>query len=230
MADTTETGAELAPILTPLPAARELGEALQRGVNETIARMRTERGTVTAAEDVFETVRWVQGISERLTDYGRAFAGAAKLAESYAEEELIEAVREQDGIPLANLTVPDAEGDIRLTRYAPNEHAIDAETLKAVVAARALERTRGSEPEQGDTQSDADYATEYEEWMAAVMIGAMDDLLALGVFAPGVTKVKAYAKEVARSGDDKLAAAVSGAVSSTSRYKSTKIERVRPKD
>jgi hypothetical protein len=230
MADTTDPGAELAPILTPLPAAHDLGRALQEGVNETIARMRNERGPVTAAEDTFDTVRWIQGITERLTDYGRAFAGAAKLAESYAEEELIEAVGEQDGIPMANLTVPDPEGDLRLSKYAPNEHVFDLETLKAVTAAEAIRCSRGGEPVQDEVESDAAYLDRYEEWMADVIMNAMGDLLALGAFTPAVTKVRAFAKEVARSGDDKLAAAASGAVTSTSRYQRVKIERIKPKD
>src|SRR5687768_14344773 len=100
MSEPEQPSVELDHIVTKFPDHRTLGKALQDGVNATMAQLREARGDVVAPEDVYEAVRWAQGIAESFHEYGRAFAGAAVLVGQYAEEELVDAVGEQDGIPV----------------------------------------------------------------------------------------------------------------------------------
>lgn len=229
MADTTESMA-LAPILTPLATPRELAERLREGVMGTMVHLRMKR-IGRQEQDLYAEVRWAAGIAERLDDYGRAFVSAAATARGHAEDLLLDAVGQKpDGPPgeaKRNIKVPDPEGDVQLTRTYKREHSIDVETLTAVVAAEAINSSRGTEPVQGATQSDAEYVAQYEEWMANVIIGAIELMISLGgsSFKPGLRATEQLAAQVARRGDDTLASVVSSAVRSTSTYTGTKMER-----
>lgn len=232
---------ELEHIVTRFPDHRTLGKALQDGVNATMAQLRAARGEVVAEEDVYEAVRWAQGIAESFHEYGRAFAGAAVLVGQYAEEELTEAVGEQDGVPLKSLTVPDVDGtDIKLTKSTTNTHHIDKD---AVLQALAVSLVQGEDlaGELAVTLSDlydrvefTDKGTEEATYQAAeaqlvsVVLQAFAALQELGSFSLQVSKVEAFKKDLARR-DAMLASTVTGAMRKTTQYTGVKMSRVTPK-
>lgn len=237
---TEKPSVELEHIVTKFPDHRTLAKALQDGVNDTMAQLREARGKVVAQEDVYDAVRWAQGIAESFHEYGRAFASAAVLVGQYAEEELTEAVGEQAGIPTKNLTVPDVDGtDIRLTKTTTNVHHIDQ---NSVLQALAVSLVQGDElaGEMSVILSDlydrtewTDKATEEATYAAAeaklveILLGAFESLIGLGSFSLQVTKVEAFAKELARS-DTTMASTVTGAMGKTTKYTGVKMTRVTP--
>lgn len=237
---TEERKLELDHIVTRFPDHRTLGKALQDGVNATMAQLRAARGEVVAEEDVYEAVRWAQGIAESFNEYGRAFAGAAALVAQYAEEELTEAVGEQDGVPLKSLTVPDVDGtDIRLSKETGNTHHIDK---AAVLQALAVSLVQGDDlagemavilSDLYDRVEPTDKGTEEATYEAAeaklveVLLGAFEQLAALGSFSLQVSKVEAFRKELARR-DTLMASTVAGAVRTTKKYAGVKMSRTTP--
>jgi hypothetical protein len=235
-----EPTVELEHIVTRFPDHRTLGKALQGGVNAMMAQLRAARGDVVAEEDVYEAVRWAQGIAESFHEYGRAFAGAAALVGQYAEEELTEAVGEQDGVPLKSLTVPDTDGtDIKLTKQTSNVHHLDE---GAILQALALSLVGGEDlvGEMAVVLSDlydrvefTDPATEKATYEAAevklveFVLAAFKALADLGSFSLQVSKVEAFRKELARR-DTLLASTVAGAMGRTVKYTGVKMSRVTP--
>jgi len=235
------TGAELDRVTARFPDHHTLAEALRDGVNTTLARLREERGPVHVAEDVFDTVRWMAGTAEKLDDYGRAFASAAATVRQYAEDELADAVGEQDGVPTSNLTVPDVDGsNIKLTKATSNTHTIDPDALLSAVAFAvladldlagnvALALDDRYDRVELAARSTCDAAWEKaDELLAEALMEAMRRYVALGSFGPQVTKVKAFALELARQ-DPAVASTVSGAVKTTKGYAGVKMTREHPK-
>jgi hypothetical protein len=204
---------DLAEVVARFPGHRELGAALQHGVNAAMVQHQTTRGEVHAPEDVFATVRWIQATAESLAAYAKAFAGAAKLCETYAEDELLAAVGESDGIPTRPLTVPDADGDIVLSVDQPNRYLIDLDTVLSAVAYSSLR---------------VGYTLAEQEALAGLLIKAMKALLALGKFEPQVSKIRALAAQLARDGEDQISSVVTGSVTKTRAYKGVNITRKKP--
>ena len=236
----TEKPVELEHIVTRFPDHRTLGKALQDGVNATMAQLREARGEVVSAEDVYDAVRWAQGIAESFHEYGRAFAGAAALVGQYAEEELTEAVGEQDGVPLKSLTVPDVDGtDIKLTKQTTNVHHLnEAAVLQALAVSFVQENDAAGElavilTDLYDRVEWTDKATEeatYERAEAKLvefLLQAFRELADLGSFSLQVSKVEAFRKELARR-DTLLASTVAGAMGKTVKYTGVKMSRVTP--
>ena len=238
MAD--QASVELEHLVTRFPDHRTLSKALQEGVNTTMAQLRQARGNVVTEEDVYEAVRWAQGIAERFNEYGRAFAGAAALIGQYAEEELTEAVGEQDGVPVKSLTVPDTDGtDIKLTKQTTNVHHLDE---GAILQALAVSLVSGDDfvGEMAVVLSDlydrvefTDKATEEatyetaEAKLVGFVLSAFRALADLGSFSLQVSKVEAFRKELARR-DTLLASTVAGAMGKTVKYTGVKMSRVTP--
>lgn len=232
---------ELDHIVTKFPDHRTLGKALQDGVNATMAQLRAARGEVVAPEDVYEAVRWAQGIADSFHEYGRAFAGAAALVGQYAEEELVDAVGEQDGIPTRSLTVPDVDGsDIKLTKQTSNTHHINQDAvLRALAVSFVQEHDVTGElsvilSDLYDRVEWTDKGTEEatyeraEEKAVEFVLRAFGELLALGSFSLQVTKVAAFSKALARR-DTLLASTITGAMGKTTEYTGVKMSRTFPK-
>lgn len=215
--------------VSALPTPREVGQALKLALEERVVAARLARGDVHAPEDVNPLSRALLGTAEILADYGRAFNSAAAFAKRELGEELLNAVGEQDGIPLGNHTVPDVAGDIKLTRDNVNVHDIDLDPLIAAAAFDALTESSGTEPVQRADQGDSDYTIEYENWMAGVMTQAVYRLLTMGTFTAQVSKVRAYSADLARRGYDSVASTVSGAVRTTAEFRGVKVERKKEK-
>lgn len=232
---------ELEHIVTRFPSHQTLGKALQDGVNATMAQLRAARGEVVTEEDVYEAVRWAQGIAESFHEYGRAFAGAAALVGQYAEEELTEAVGEQDGVPLKSLTVPDVDGtNIRLAKETSNVHHINkAAVLQALAVSLVQHQDVAGQLAEilsdlyarvelaDDARQEATYETA-EGQLVDFLLQAFVELEALGSFNLQVSKVEAFRTELARQ-DTLMASTVAGAMGKTTKYTGVKMSRVTPK-
>ncbi len=201
----------LAPIVAQMPRPQDLRAAVRRALEEGYQAARVAQGTVTMPADTFALQRALAGVHETFTDYAAAFRDAAKRVAGMQCEQLIDAVGEQDGTPNQGLTIPDADGDVVLSLDTPKSYTFDLEQIIAVVT---------SEHSAGFNVSE-----EYRAGLEELMKGAIYRMLLLGKFEPQVTKVTAYAKELARQGLDGLSAVVSSAMRSTTDYKGVKFTR-----
>lgn len=204
-----------------LRAPDQLGRELVQRVQEAYAELYKQRGQVHTPEDTFAMVRLLGIERDRFTNYGAAFTKVVKLLKQLMEEELVEAVGEQDGIPNQALTVPDSEGDIRLSLDTPRVYSIDMDQLLAVHYGHMLNGLPEDFPD-GSWSSREEFARH----IAAV---TMVTILSWGKFEPQVSKVRAYAATLARSGDDKSSSVVSGAITEEHPYKGVRFERKDPK-
>lgn len=196
-----------------IPAPTDLKKQLVDSMETHVVRIRADRGEVTNPSDTFDLIRRLTAVQERMGDYQRAFGSVAKTAKDYLEEELFEAVHEQDGIPMSNLTVPTAGGDIQLKRNTENVYDIDMGQVVAVIAAR-LSGSWGVE--------EGGAAARPEEFAIAV---ALEALAFFSAPKPKVTAVRALAVQLAREGDDKLAGVALDAISKKVKYKGITVER-----
>lgn len=194
----------------PILFKRELIDRIQHAYTA----LQRERGPVHVAEDTWAMLRRIGAELDRVGGYNDAFAAGKKLLKQLLEEELVEAVGEQDGIPNQGMTIPDGEGDIRLSLEKPKVYAIDIDQLVGVlVAALEVEVAETSLP----------FAA--VEGVGFVVKETVRALLSWGKFEPQVSKVKGYAATLARNGNDQAASIVTGAITETTRYKGVAFER-----
>lgn len=194
----------------------QLQRALKDRIQAAYAELYAQRGAVHTPEDTYAMQRRLAATAEQCKAYAQAFNEARKVLAQLQEEELVEAVGEQDGIPLGGLTVPHADGDIRISLDAPAVYDIDVQQLLAVLFGVLLDEVRGGEMAG-------------EEALVHTMQRMMDTLLSWGKFEPQVSKVKAWGATLARNGRDDDAAVVSGAITKHNPYKGVKFERAKPK-
>lgn len=209
---------DLSGALVPLgggsfPAPTDLKLKLIEDLNDHVTRIRQERGEVTDREDTYDLIRRLTQAGERLGEYSRAFGAVAKTTKDVIEEELFEAVDEQDGIPMSNLRVPTAGGSISVNRDMANRHDIDMSQVIAVLAAQIAAVWKFDQ---------RDPATAPEEFAIEVAEAA---LTFVGAAKPKVTSVRALADQLSREGDDQLAKVARDSIRTTQIYKGIKVER-----
>lgn len=228
---------DLVPVLlADLPEPSSLRRVLLDQVESAYAALRAARGPVTVPEDTFDAQRRLVQARELFAGYSDAFRKARTRIAQILEEELVEAVGEQDGRPNQGLTVPDASGDIRVSLDMARVHDIDTDALVSWVAASYTQRltelisaSLGSlgpayPPADGGEWATSSYAGDvYTE-----VQGALFALLGLGSFTPQVSKVRALAETLARNGHDSDAAVVRGTIVTRSTYQGLKVERKSP--
>lgn len=196
-----------------MPSPHNLRLVLEDELTRRIQAMREERGEVQLPEDTFPLVRALAASEELLADYSAAFRKAVSTVRQELEQELIEAQGEQDGQPNGGMTVPDPRGDVRLSLDTSNDYDIDLDALRNAVCAMA-----SSSPPLATLGMDVNAR-------AAIADYAVRLMLELGKFDPQVSKVRSFAAELSRNGDDSLAATVTSAIRKTSRYKGVKTTR-----
>lgn len=219
---------ELVPFADPvrLPAPAELKETLRVELSRHVSDERESRGEVHQPEDVSPLVRALAAAKDAFAEYANAFSSAASLAKRELDEELVQAVGEDDGVPRGNLTVPDLNGtDIRFGLNFTNSHDIDQATVLAAVVGNTIAATRDTEPIQEVDEPDHVYLSRYDDWLMHVVERAVDTVLALGSYSMQVSKVKAYSATLASQGLDPLAGVVRGAIKTTRAYGGVKVER-----
>jgi hypothetical protein len=225
------------PAVRNLPSPADFAKALREWLESQIVAVRSERGDVTAAEDTYALVRSLQGAREAFADYSRAFAKVAGIAAQEIENELLEAVGDNDGIPMASLNVPDTDGTtIKLGRNMPNAHTIDVDPIFGALALYLLNTTEIQQDVLNAATSvllSEDLIptarADFGDVLSRMMIVAMEEILKVGSFSPQISKVKALATQLAGLGQDDLAATVSHAVRTKKEYKGVTITREQPK-
>lgn len=190
----------------------ELKRALKERVQRAYMELSRQRGPVHVPQDTFDMQRRLGGAHDLFKGYQAAFADVVKLLKQLMEEELVEAVGEQEGIPNQALTVPDVEGDIRLSRDEPTTYAIDLDQLVGVLTGQMLD-------------SAASIGMDRAEAIAYTVTSVVAALRSWGKVEPQVSKVRAYADTLARNGDDQASSVVSGAITQSTPYKGIKFER-----
>ena len=198
-----------------LPAPHDLVGMLRAKLEELVNDARKGRGEIAAPEDTFDMQRGLAKVIEGLEDYGRAFMKIAKEAKGYVEDELIEAVGEQDGIPMSGLKVPDLDGTmISIELDKPNTYTFDNDALFNAVAYFVA----GPWEEVGDSKAHA------------VAVEAMRQLVSLGKFEPQITKVKTFTFELSRlEGGDLVASTVTSTTRKKPIFKGVRVKREQPK-
>jgi hypothetical protein len=219
-------------VLSGMPEPGQFKDTLLLAINTGYAELVDARGEVVSREDTFDVQRRLANSLEKCSAFAAAFTAATKLLKQYVEEELVLAVGEQDGIPVGPLKVPDALGDVSISLDQTHTYDIDVETLFSAVAATVS--TPGVENAGHDLAEtvtaivEGDHArgpADLPDVLAQAMIDAQRKLTTCGKFTPQVSKVRAYAAEIARQGSDPLAAVVSAAITKTTEHKGVKITR-----
>jgi hypothetical protein len=213
-----------------LPSATDLRKQLRLGLEAVITEERKNR-EVHGPEDTYPLQRRLGGIEETAKDYGNAFRDFARDVRAVVEEELIEAVGDQDGIPNIGITIPDTDGtDLKVTVDVTNSYDIDVDALDSAVVFEILH-------DRADTikaMFEAEYRGDGEASQGAladVLAHAMRRARDQGKFQPQVSKVRQLARSLARRPDgEKLASTVMDAVTKSPIYKGVKVERVQPKE
>lgn len=229
--DNDLSGRELEPAFpaATLPAPHDLVGELRLRLEAVVTEERNQRGEVHSPEDTYPVVRRVGALSEGLTDYGRAFLKIAKEANGYIQEELEEAVGEQDGIPLSGMRVPDVDGtDLKIELDSRNQYDVDT----AVVIQGVVVYTLTSDP-AALALAELDAGREPEQWGAALstlLFAAMENLVACGRFQGQVTKVREMAAEISRT-DTKVASTITDMLKRAKRteFRGVKVKREQPK-
>lgn len=213
---------ELEPVpavLAGMPTPELLRTNLHQAINLGVERMRAERGEVTQPEDTFELHRRLAGSIERLSELERVMAGGRKLMAQYQEEELVEAVGEQDGVANRALTIPDVGGDIRVAVDKKHTHEMDADQLRAAIIGALVGQDGGGFAELVTDVVNGDHAEYGPEQLESLLVELIDEamtaLIACGSYKPQVSKVRAYADHLSREGQDKLSAVVRGTIRTT---------------
>ena len=227
-----DTSGELDPVpavLSGMPAPAVFAQNLRGAIDQGVDRERAARGGVTGAEDTYALQRMLAGSLETCKDFENAFKAGRVLLAQYQEEELGLAVGEQDGQPNQGITIPSADGDIRLTLDRKNTHHIDAGQLAAAVIGHLVgEGPTGLAAEVTDVVN-GDHPSIPADQLETVLVSlcerAMEVLTSCGNFTPQVTKVRAYAKTLARQGDDALSKVVADTIATTSEYLGVKTSR-----
>lgn len=224
-------GTEVQPFITAeliddLPDPRDLTRVVKERIEAATLHFREQRGTVTDATETYDLHRRLQATREKCADYKRGFGAAEKLIGELQREELETAVGEQNGVPLAALTVPTAGGDITITPQFTNDHKINPDELIAVIVRKIRALHAGAMAVPDSISSDGLRVSA----LLAAAGEAIEMLLACGKFEPQITKVKAAADQLARAGDDALAGELLATIKTTRVFQEkVKVDRKAPK-
>lgn len=208
--------------LPGLPTPAEVRTILRDRLELAVQEHRKAHGPVRIAEDSHGRITAIQGVSELLGEYSRAFADVIEYGVRIIEEELVEAVRpvktrdgRETGEPKTGMRVAAAGGDILITKKAKTTTTYD---MGQVVAALALK-----------VAADHGIVDPSPELLAYAgdLASRLDAFY--GAKKPNITQVKAFADELARDGDHSTAAAVRAAISTDKKYTGITVKREAPK-
>lgn len=198
-----------------LPDPTDLRRAIRAAVDSAYLEAVQARGAVNVPADTFDLQRKLAAALELFKAYQRAFGDAVRLIGQLQEEQLIDAVGEQAGVPNQPLTVPDPEGDVRLGLQIDKVYSFDTEQLITVVSTHITESSLAL----------ASLLPAVREQVRAEIANGIRLFLSLGKFEGQVSKVRSYAADLAREGCDDLASVVSGTIRDFTTYKGIKYER-----
>lgn len=185
-----------------LPDPQALKVTVKERIQQAYAALhadRVERGGVARPEDTYDLHRRLQATRERVEDYARGFKDVGTLIGQLQQEELVEAVGEQDGIPISGLTIPSAGGDITVKPAFKRENDIDANAVREAVVNGIADAWAGTFLPGHATMEDCKID------LRECLTQALAVLVGTGKWEPQVSKLKATAAEWARAGNDSLA-------------------------
>ncbi len=214
-----------------LPVPTELARLFVEQIERDVQAMRAaveERGGVIAPQDLFAPMRYSQQGIELLEEYQRVLKGAAAKVKALLEEIAADAVgADQDGKPVAPVTVPDRDGDISIRPTFKNTYTITPEQVLPAFASMfadqhvdaVISRVRVG----GGTVEQVRAA------VGAAMAEAVTDALMaadqLGKFELQVSKVRAYRDHLSREGFDSAASVVGAAIHKSRDYAGLDVKR-----
>ncbi len=210
--------------LPGLPAPVEVRKALGEQFEAAVARERERRGQVTRPADTWPMVRAVESFAALVDDYARVLTTVAKDARKVLEEELFEAVGEQDGIPSGPLNVPHAGSIISVKAKTDNVYDIDADQVLGALAALVSEQWHLRRDDATKHGKPLPPAPEDEPQQYAMAV-AQRALVMVGAATLKVTHVKNLAVELGHMGADSLSATVTDAIRKRRIYKGTDVSR-----
>jgi hypothetical protein len=212
----------LPEVLIGMVEPQDLKRRILQAVQEGYQALTEARGPVGVREDTFDVQRRLGSAGESLKGYAEAFTAGARMVATLQEEELVEAVGEQEGVPREGITVPDAGGDLLIAPRYENEYQGDLDQLVAVVAADVMTGPNGrpvADFVRAVVEGDERTPEELEDILHSIVMGALNRLILTGKFTPQVSKVKTYAAGLSRNGRDDLAAVARTSLTKTSVYK-----------
>lgn len=217
-----------------LPTTADLRTVLREGLDAVQAEEWEKRGGAEVAkpEDAYALLRRYGAMAETATDYSRAFADFVKEIKGRAGDELSTMYGEQDGVPNADASVPDADGTtIKVKRDHENRYSFDLDSIISATVLLMLADPEVNEALaemfQAEFRGDGATTITHLSW---VIGDGVRRVLGTGKFEAQVTKVRALAKDAATAGDDALASTVTGAIKKTTRLKGIQITREQPKE
>lgn len=183
-----------------LPDPQALKRVVKDRIQHAYADLHAARGEVLKPEDTYDLHRRLQATREQMDAYARGFKDVSTLIGQLQQEELMEAVGEQDGVPLSGLTIPTAGGDIVVAPSFKRVNDIDPEQVQDAIVNGVADAWM--EP----IEHAAVHSTEtLEEALREMLAQALTALVGTGKWEPQVSKLKATAADWARSGHDQMA-------------------------
>lgn len=214
-----------AELVDDLPDPTALKRVVKERIQEAYAQLYAARGDVLKPEDTFDLHRRLQETRERMDSYSRGFAEVSKLIGQLQQEELVEAVGEQDGVPLSSLTIPTAGGDIVVAPSFKRVNDIDPQQVQDAIVNGVTDAWM--EP----IEHAAVHSTEtLEEGLREMLAQALTALIGTGKWEPQISKLKATAADWARSGHDQMAGKLMAAHEVRQKYQDkVEVTRKEPK-
>lgn len=190
-----------AELVEGLPDPTELKRVVKQRIQEAYAELYKLRGEVLQPEDTYDLHRRLQATREQMESYQRGFGEVAKLIGDLQQEELLEAVGEQDGVPLSGMTIPTAGGDIVVKPSFKRVNDIDPDQVRTAIVNGVTDAWM--EP----IEHAAVHSTEtLEENLREMLAQGLAALVGTGKWEPQVSRLKATAAEWSRAGNDSMAA------------------------
>lgn len=218
-------------LVAALPQPADLAAMIITHIENDVAALRAgieHSGGIVSPADVFEIHRHVQQAAELVAEYLRKLKDVSTHLKGIQEEALADATGADDqGNPLSSLIVPDADGDIKITRRSKNTHTITPEQVLPAFASmfadqhvdQIMDAMDGTIPNSAEERARVGVA------VAEAILDALGSIKELGKFDPQVTKVRAYADHLARNGQDGAAGIVRAAITTTREYDGITVER-----
>jgi hypothetical protein len=219
-----------------LPVPSELGRLFAEQIERDVQGMREaieHRGGVVAQQDVYAPLRYIQQGIELLGEYQRVLKRAATDIKRLMEEVAADGVgADDDGKPVAPMTVPDRDGDISIRPEFKNTYTITPEQVLPAFASMFADAHADAVINQvieSASPVNGDCLNGVRAKVGALLAEAITDALAavdqLGKFELQVTKVRAYRDHLAREGHDNAASIVDKAIHKARDYSGLKVER-----
>lgn len=213
--------------LPGLPTPAQVRELLNWRLDLAVARHRKKHGVVHTPEDTHARIEAIQAVRELLGDYARAFSDVVDHGKSKVEDELLDAVGgvtvanpdtgddRPTGEPVRGMTVRSGAGDIAITKNTTTKTTYDMGqvTTGLVIAVASAQDIVDPSPEL------IAYGSELARRITQLY----------GAKIPNITQVRAFADDLARSGDHAMAGAVRSAITSTKKYTGISVKRQTPK-